>query len=245
MKMFTKHGRNERLYILIIIVVALLTLITLTRQGSQQEPAMPGVQVGQVLPTTPALETLTDSVEPVHEVNSQSPQLAAVGLDYRLVQSLLNQIAFDERDNLRLGEDARQQLDAAVALIGFERTGYELSQLNNAIAEYLPGIKARQVSDLLTRYYQYKSAEHDFLRARELPSVDDSMDAYIALRDMRKSYLNDELSSQLFKREDQYMDYTIALMSLGQDQSLSQEEREQRMAVLQKNYASVAGEGEK
>lgn len=244
MKIF-KHRRNERLYALIIICVALLTLIALTRQGGQHEPATSGIQTGQVLSSSPALAKVTASAEPVREVGSQASQLAAAGLDYTLVQSLLNQIAFDERDNLLLGEEARQQLDAAVALIGFERTGYELSQLNNAISEYLPEIKARQVNDLLTRYYQYKSAEHDFLHGRELSSVEDSIHTYVALREMRKSYLNDDLSAQLFEREDHYMDHTIALMSLGQDQSLSHEEREQRMAALQKAYASVAGEGEK
>lgn len=239
MNIFNKHARGERLYMLIVIFIILLTLVTLTNHINQQ----PHVRVASLIVQTEMAQSkpsvnedeAATVITPV-EISSQQQKLADVGLDYALVQTLLNDINFDEEDNLLLDTETRQQLDNAVALMGFERSAYELSQLNSAIDAYLPSAKARQVNDLLMSYFQYKVAEHDFLQARETNSIQDAENNYSALRALRQSYLGDGVAMQLFAQEDKYMEYTTAVMALDKDSSLSVNEREQRMAKLQLAY---------
>ena len=242
MNVFNKNGRGERLYMLIVIFIILLTLITLTNHINQQPPvnlASSAAKLELVRTTTSMNNGQSFPHSAPVEIISQHEKLADVGLDYSLLQALLNEIKFDEHNHLLLTDETRLQLDTAVALIGFERGAYELSQLNNAINAYLPDVKGQQVNDLLTRYFQYKVAEYDFLQAREATSIEDSENNYSALRTMRKSYLGDGVATQLFSQEEAYMEYTMAVMALDQDSTLSVNEREQRMAKLQVAYPSV------
>lgn len=248
MKVFQMRARGERRYIIIVLSFTLMSLIVLTRTINQPESEVI-LPIGTNLVSSAAAKAEPSktgvATKKILEVKSPLNSAATDSIDYPLLQSLLNQIQFDEKGNLLLQENARQQLDAAITLMGFDRSSTELRLLDDAVAAYLPNEKARQVNDLLARYYQYKLAEFDYIHANESTSPEDTMKAYAMLQDLRRSYLGGELAAQLFAQEDRFMDYTISRLMLDQDKTITPEQRQQRVESLEKNYTmahSIADE---
>lgn len=207
--------------VLLLVATAAMIWFAYTRSGAPPEATfLPDRsrtsslgETKRLVNTVPIAQQSRTEIDTV-DVDDVSESL----IDPFSVQSLLYEIEFDENGNVVVDDKARRLLERSVFVLGQNQGQSSLDLLDQMIRAGLPGSEGEQVADIFRRYYEYKSAESEFIAAVQ---VDGSGAAEVVeqLRHLRQGYLGYELTHQLFAEEEAYLKKAIMLMEQAETEA--------------------------
>lgn len=137
----------------------------------------------------------------------------------------------DARGNLIIGNEIRRVFDYFLATLGEEDIESIKARIALHLHQQLPEAAARQAWDLLLRYLDYGDA------LAELPPHDGTVksmhEVLVQRRDMRTAWLGQEVAEAFYAQDDAFDAYSLARVSVQQDERLSAEEKQQRQRELE------------
>jgi len=149
--------------------------------------------------------------------------------------------------SLRVGPDGLLILDQGVRdffdyfLSAADELGPEaaIAEVQRYIDEFLPESAAIQAHNLFANYLRYKKFEFELqqtpLNGAQLDadSLELVRDSFESLRDKRATLFNDQEDEALFGLEQIYQEYTLSTLELFADETISDEDRMDRLASLE------------
>lgn len=143
-------------------------------------------------------------------------------------------LAADAAGNLVLDAGVRQLFDYYLSTVGEESLGDIKGRIAFYISEQgLPASAQTQAWELLGHYLDYRQAMGDMQVPAGESSAADLSQAVAARRQVREAWLGEAASRAFFGPEQDYDDYTLARMKVEEDKSLSDAEKQERIAQLQ------------
>lgn len=140
--------------------------------------------------------------------------------------------AVDDRGELVIDERTPSQLDAALSKTGRRIEPDQLVRLQAEVRSELSGKAGEQAAELIGRYDSYRRALEDEM-SRSLPRDPDelyaSLNAVIALR---RQHFDAESADRMFGKEEAYSRYSIGVMRIEADQTLSAEQKAAKIEAL-------------
>lgn len=141
-------------------------------------------------------------------------------------------LVVDDQGELVIDEKTPGRLETALSKLGRLAEPEQLARLQDEVRAELPGKAGERAADLLRRYDRYRRALADEM-ARSLPRDADelyaSLNVVIALR---RQYFDAETADRMFGKEEAYSRYSIGVMRIEADQTLSAEERAAKIEAL-------------
>lgn len=206
----------------LVVAVALLLIITVATINSNYSPSAGSVELTSLKgdDSAASFEQTKSVVQTRPVIHQHRTQTGAVDVNATLepliepmaVQALLYEIEFDADGNVIVDDKARRLLERAIFQLGQNQDQLSLDLLDQMIRAGLPGSQGDEVADVFKRYYEYKSAESEFVSAAEVNGAGSAEEVSEQLRELRQGYLGYELAKQLFAEEEAYLQNVIMLM---------------------------------
>jgi lipase chaperone LimK len=137
----------------------------------------------------------------------------------------------DAQGNLIIGNEIRRVFDYFLATLGEEDIERIKARIALHLHQHLPAAAAQQAWDLLMRYLDYGEA------LATLPPHDGTVksmhEVLVQRRDMRTAWLGQEVAEAFFAQDDAFDAYSLARVTVQQDDSLSAEEKQARQRELE------------
>ena len=186
----------------------------------------------QIIPSVPSQEIATTASTPTaHDQIEFARSLQGTDID----------------GSLRVGPDGLLILDQGVRdffdyfLSAADELGPEaaIAEVQRYIDEFLPESAAIQAHNLFANYLRYKKFEFELqqtpLNGAQLDadSLELVRDSFESLRDKRATLFNDQEDEALFGLEQIYQEYTLSTLELFADETISDEDRMDRLASLE------------
>lgn len=183
---------------------------------------------------------MTSSPTSQDKKNQESEQDFApetVSVDVNFVYAKLQEIALDEHGHIQLDDITRRALEEALEATELVLTDYDLEVLSETIHKALPGEVGVEVADLVVTYYNYLRAKEQVLNSEKMPATIDGLRQYQeVLSDLRVATLGADMAERLFKKSENDMKFMLESMALGQNTTLTAEERNARIKILGEKY---------
>ena len=160
----------------------------------------------------------------------------------QLYDSLLA-LHFSSDGDIVMDRNMRAALQAMFDQVGAPADPARMENLRALLAGALPQETAGQLLDLLQNYSDYRQAEHDLRSTQSAVAAggsDDPLANYDQIKELRRSYLGEEVASGLFSEEELQLPYMVEAMAVARDSSLSQEARAEKLAALQVGFNEAA-----
>ena len=182
----------------------------------------------------------TEAAQPtgISEPLSPAPEIA-VPDSIHLYDALLA-LNFSEKGNLVMDRNTRSALQVMYGQLGVPADAQRVEALRALLIEALPEESAQQLLGLLQSYAEYRQAEHELRSAQRAAGNDHPLANYDQIKNLRRSYLGDEVASGLFSEEEAQLPYMVEAMAVARDASLPAEERAQKLAALQAGFNEAA-----
>ena len=231
--------KRNRLLIWVVLVLSLAALVPYFDQGIDvPSRAQKGVAVTdlnskpEVISTVPDDRTIaTVSTPTAHDQIEFAQSLQGTEID----------------GSLRVGADGLLILDQGVRdffdyfLSAADELGPEaaIAEVRRYIDDFLPESAAIQAHNLFANYLRYKKFEFEL---QQTPLNGAQLDAdslqlvrenFESLRDKRSRLFNDQEDEALFGLEQIYQEYTLSTLELFADQTITDEDRMDRLAGLE------------
>lgn len=166
---------------------------------------------------------------------SKSGEKAArpVPFDVVSIYTALGNVELDEFGDVVVDHKARLALDASFQGQELNLGADGLAELQELIRIGLPGKAGEQTAEMMADYYGYRLAEEEFMEGYPPPEDPEAMrrqfEQVVALRE---AHLGLEVAEQLYALEHAQTRYTLDVMQIEADSSLSDEEKSQRREAL-------------
>ncbi|MCH2189518.1 MAG: hypothetical protein MK188_01155, partial [Gammaproteobacteria bacterium] len=231
--------KRNRLLIWVVLVLSLAALVPYFDQGIDVPlQAQKGVAVTdlnskpEVISTVPVERMIaTVSTPTAHDQIEFAQSLQGTEID----------------GSLRVGADGLLILDQGVRdffdyfLSAADELGPEaaIAEVRRYIDDFLPESAAIQAHNLFANYLRYKKFEFEL---QQTPLNGAQLDAdslqlvrenFESLRDKRSRLFNDQEDEALFGLEQIYQEYTLSTLELFADQTITDEDRMDRLAGLE------------
>lgn len=215
----------------------------LTQNGPESHQSDFAVRVGV---HTESLTLTTD--------NNDSETILAYKSQYgalpdSLQGTLMRQgLQVDEQGNLRISSDIKRVFDYFLSTIEEEELETILARIDEYLSYYLQEPALSQSQQILAQYIELKQALYDFehSRSESLKELIESGELmadkgrYLTLlqeqlsvqSDLRRQYLEPEINEAFYASEEAYDQYSLARLLVESDESLSVEEKQERLAQI-------------
>ncbi|AJD48587.1 lipase chaperone [Isoalcanivorax pacificus W11-5] len=229
-------GKGLAVFTLVLVAVILIGWRMMSSQ--QQRHADIGENVAGVTSgnsDAPAQATMSGKHDLAADNGFSAYLAAAAGLG-ALPASLEGtdvdgELRSDAQGNLIIGNEIRRVFDYFLATLGEEDIESIKARIALHLHQHLPESAARQAWELLIRYLDYGEA------LAALPPHDGSVksmhEVLVQRRDMRTAWLGQEVAEAFFAQDDAFDAYSLARVTVQQDDSLSAEEKQQRQRELE------------
>lgn len=207
--------------------------------AATQTPAqVPPQSGGDTTRFNEALPVVPDEMaEPVPETAESDDDGLVVPFEIEEIAGALGVLQLDEEGNLVLDHTAHSLLEEAF-LYRDPMDEAQLDELRALIETGLGGAAGEQAAEVAERFFRYSSAYREISDTLGMRNNPRSLKQdYEQVMRLRRTHLGPELTEQLYGPEEKLTRYTLEVMEIQSDPSLSAEEREQR----QQAAADAAG----
>jgi len=168
-------------------------------------------------------------------------------LPANLADLTIETFSYDSNGQLIINENIKHIIEFFLMTAQKEGREQAIARLNEYISLTLPIDAANQAMEISENYLNYKNnlLEHDFSVTGDLSDDDTiakvkaSLDAKKALR---RTHLGEELSESMFGSEERYDAYSVTRVEINADKSLSNEEKNRRLANAENNLSPEAAQ---
>lgn len=152
--------------------------------------------------------------------------------DVEYIFSALSEVRIDRDGELVLDGETLDLLEAAVSKLTDDLSESEVAELQELIALGLPGEAGDEAAKIFSDYYQYRSAEREFLNASPGSDIAGINSSFEQLRALRQAHLGYDVAEKLYGEEERASMFMIRAMKIQEDPNLSEEEKELQQLQL-------------
>ncbi|BFM09664.1 lipase secretion chaperone [Halioxenophilus aromaticivorans] len=162
----------------------------------------------------------------------------------KIIDQAVQLFPLNDSDEIELNDHSKNYLNQiynALASRNRDSRSNEatLAELQSQLEKQLPDKVSTEASALVGNYFAYRQAEQKIL-VPEL-SGEDLKAYFLQTKQLRRAYLGEEIAQLLFNQEEQMTHYIIDSQIVQSDDTLSREEKQERMNQLQVAYNEVSG----
>ncbi|QSQ20712.1 lipase chaperone [Pyxidicoccus parkwayensis] len=184
--------------------------------------------------TTPARDAVRRAA--AHSIAGMNAPLPAVPTSLQDTQED-GALQVDANGHLVLSADVRLLFDYYLSATGEELPEVIRARIVAALREKLPAQATEEAVRLLDDYLAYREATRT-LQVPEGSAPDDMGSRLEAVRKLRREHLGDAAAHAFFSADEQVDAVALERMKLEQDATLTQDERERRIAALEEQLPS-------
>lgn len=152
--------------------------------------------------------------------------------DFDEVKKTLKKITRDD-GALSITPALAEKLEIIVSGLPENMDASNLSRLRHLIALHLPADTGEHVGELIERFYHYTRSKEQLAEENETLSAEARHARLLALQN---EHLGPDLAQKLYERQNSLAEFLFASRKVQSDQSLSDEQRQQRLDELRLNY---------
>lgn len=230
---------KQHLLITVVLVLVAAALISLFNQRN-------------------TITALSDITQPIVELDVTSRVIASASEEHAITKATTpaahDQLVFarslqgtDIDGSLRVGPDGLLILNQGVRdffdyfLSAADEIGPQaaIAEIQRYIDSFLPETAAIQAHGLFANYLRYTKFEFELQQQplngsqRDIDSLQLVRETFDSLKDKRASLFSDQEDEALFGLEQVYQEYTLSTLELFSDQTISDEDRMERVATLE------------
>jgi hypothetical protein len=176
----------------------------------------------------------SDGVGPAPALFEQEPLP-----EQAVISEALSGLRWDAQGRLQVDARVREDLDALFMARGTRLDGEQFETLRRRITAGLPDDRARQVLDVVERYYHYSNVYRDLGDTFRYLGTEEEMSRGLRqLHNLRRDYLGADLAEALFGEEERMMRVTLENMRIQSDPALTEAQKRERQQPLSETPAS-------
>ncbi|MEE3010382.1 MAG: lipase secretion chaperone [Alloalcanivorax venustensis] len=157
-----------------------------------------------------------------------------------VISEALSGLQWDGQGRLQVNARVREDLDALFMARGTRLDGQQFETLRRRITAGLPDDRARQVLDVVERYYHYSNVYRDLGDTFRYLGTEEEMSRGLRqLHNLRRDYLGADLAEALFGEEERMMRVTLENMRIQSDPALTEAQKRERQRPLSETPASA------
>jgi lipase chaperone LimK len=159
-----------------------------------------------------------------------------------LADLTIEKFSYDANGQLIINENIKHIIEFFLMTTQEEGRDQAIARLNEYINLTLPIDAAAQALEITENYLSYKNnlLEHDFSVVGELSNGETITKVKAALeakKILRRTHLGVTLSEAIFGSEERYDTYSVTRVEINADKSLSNEEKNSRLAIAENNLS--------
>ncbi|AJQ93983.1 lipase chaperone [Gynuella sunshinyii YC6258] len=155
------------------------------------------------------------------------------------VASLLQKLSTDKQGSLVINGYLLRSLDQLYELIPHNEDAAGCSTWITSASAVMEESTRTQVSEMLDAYCEYRtSLLISALKSHETEEISSAIESNEAVSELRRRYFSPEVVNQLFAEEEVQSQYMLAAMNTLNDQSLNEDEQQNRLKELQNRFNS-------
>jgi len=184
-----------------------------------------------------------------HFQNSEDYEAASLygALPANLADLTIETFSYDSNGQLIINENIKHIIEFFLMTAQEEGREQAIARLHEYISLTLPIDAANQAMEITENYLSYKNnlLEHDFTVAGDLSDDKTITKVKASLEEkkaLRRTHLGEELSESIFGSEERYDAYSVARVEINANKSLSNEEKNIRLAAAENNLSPEAAQ---
>lgn len=190
-----------------------------------------------LFPTSPVyqqseLETQWTQPAPLDSTYTTPINVSSWQFDFDKVERTLIKIV-PESGELEINPALTEKLEELFSVLPEDMDSSNLNRLRDLIALRLPADSGEHIGELIERFYHYTRSKEQLADEHETLSSEVRHARLLALQ---KTYLGADLTHKLYKRQNSLADFLFASRKVQSDESLSNEQRQQRLDALRQNF---------
>jgi lipase chaperone LimK len=168
-------------------------------------------------------------------------------LPANLADLTIEKFSYDANGQLIINENIKHIIEFFLMTAQEEGRDQAIARLNEYINQTLPIDAAAQALEIAQSYLSYKSnlLEYDFSVAGDLSddkTITKVKAALEAKKALRRTHLGEALSESMFGSEERYDTYSVTRVEINANNSLSNEEKNRRLAQAENNLSPEAAQ---
>ncbi len=221
---------------------------SIDRQNGDQTTTVSDTQA-----TTIANEWQWETLD-ADEESGEADQAKTLPFTPQSVHDALQAVKVDENGDVVLDHAAQISLDEALERIYNQLDSDSILELQELIKKALPGKVGEQTARLVGDYNGFLQAKDEFSQIHEgnnevyreptIASIESDQLLYKELQALRELHLGRDVTAQLFEVADANANFMFESMKIGMDDSLSPEQRADRLTEIQAQLDAVVGNPE-
>ncbi|MFT6029031.1 MAG: hypothetical protein ACI8O8_000762 [Oleiphilaceae bacterium] len=157
--------------------------------------------------------------------------------DYEATEQALLKIKQNEHGGLILNASTAKVLEKAISTLPIQMRQDEIQRVELLVIKGFPGRAGPQLANFFTDFYYYQQAlnsANSIVDTRE--HIDGQELSFKQMVLLQKEYLGEDISEQLFGRQNRINHYLYARKAINKDSSLNSAQKQQQLSILQDRF---------
>jgi hypothetical protein len=157
--------------------------------------------------------------------------------DYEATEQALLKIKQSKSGELILNVSTAKVLEKAISTLPIRMKHDELRRVELLLIKGLPGRAGQQLASVFTGFYYYQQALNSANSTVDTQEhTDDQELSFKQMVLLQKEYLGEDISEQLFGRQNRLNHYLYARKAINENPSLNPAQKQQQLSILQDRF---------